>query len=142
MNLSELVQQGWSRHDGETEDLSLQLEASLELIEPTDADGASSYMHLVNHTLGDHGADPARALRLCEAAFERLTDHGNRTPWVHLAVARHMAGEEQAALAAENELGSAAESQVRVRMLVAQGKSHAGDWEAAERLYKDCLLVA
>lgn len=142
MALNDIIAQGWARHDKETAEVSTELEAAVELIEPTDADGAAGFMNLASHTIGDHGEDRARAMRLCEAALARLSDYGNKSPWLQVAVARHLAGEEEAAQAAENELGETATGQVRVRLLVAQGKSHEGDWESAAALYNDCVHVA
>ncbi len=142
MNLSELIEKGWAQHENQTEDTSKQLEAGIDLVEADDPDGASALMHLINHTIGDHAADPARALTACEAVFSRLSTHGNKSPWLHLAVARHLGGDEKGAHKAEGELGQAGESQVRGRMLVAQAKCHAADWEAAANLYNDCLQVA
>jgi len=142
MTLAELIEEGWKRHEQQTEEVARKLEAGLELIAPGDPEGAAAFLHLVNHTIGDHGADRARALKVCEAAFGRLTEWGQKSPWLHLAVARHLAGEEEAAREAENELGEHAVSQVRVRLLVAQSKSHEGDWEGVAKLHEECLHVA
>jgi hypothetical protein len=142
MDLSELVEQGWTDHEAATEAVAAELERGVVLIEPSDADGAAAFMNLVNHAIGDHGADRARALTLCEAAFARLTEFGNKAPWLHLAVARHLAGQTEAARLAEQELGDEAVGQVRVRLLVAQGKAHGGDWGEAASLYGGCLHVA
>lgn len=142
MKLSELVQEAWPEHEAQTALVAERLEAAVELVQADDPDGVTAFLNLVNHTIGDHIGDRERALLVCEAAFARLTEHGNKSAWLHLAVARHLAGEEEAAHAAENELGDAATGQVRVRLLVAQGKAHAQEWGAAAQLYQDCLHVA
>lgn len=142
MELAELIKSGWEEHEHETEKVARDLEAGIELVLPDDPSGAAAFMNLVGHTIGDHGGDRPRALRLCESVVERLADLGNREPILHLAVARHLAGEEEAARAAERELGADAVSQVRVRLLVAQGLVHGEAWGKAIELYTECIAVA
>ncbi len=142
MNLKELVQGAWPDHEKKTAEVADRLETGLELVEPNDADGVTAFLHVVNHTIGDHAGDRARALRVCEAAVARLQVQGNDTPWLHLAVARHLAGEEEAAQEAEGRLGREPANPVRVRMLVAQGKAHEKQWAASQALWEECLAVA
>ena len=142
MTLAELIQRGWAEHDSRTEEIATQLEAGLELIAPTDGKGAASLLALANHTIGDHGADRARALRLCEAVVEHLDESERRDSHMHLAIARHLAGDSQGALAAERVFGDDAENKLRVRLQVAQGLVHSGLWPAATELYRECLHVA
>ena len=139
MNLKQLIEKSWARHEVETEAVATELEENLGLIDATDSEGAGEFMQLANHAVGDHGADRARALRICEAASGKLTERSSKSPWLHLAVARHLAGDEAAAQAAEAELGEGAVGQIQVRLLVAQGKSHEKQWGESAALYYGCL---
>ncbi len=135
MNLKQLMEKSWARHEVETEAVAAELEQGIELIDATDPEGAAAFMHLANHAIGDHGADRARALRVCESVLGRLSEFDSKSPWLHLAVARHLAGNDSAAKAAEAELGDGAVSEIQVRLQVAQGKSHEKQWGEAAALY-------
>ncbi|MFT5291039.1 MAG: hypothetical protein ACI82F_003115, partial [Planctomycetota bacterium] len=139
MNLKQLIEKSWARHEVETEAVATELEEGIELLEGTDPEGVAAFMHLVNHAIGDHGADRARALRACESAFGKLTEGSSKSPLLHLAVARHLAGDQSAAAAAEAELGDGTVGEIQVRLQVAQGKSHEKQWGESAALYYACL---
>ena len=140
MTLDELIQQGWSDHDPHAADVADRLEANVELV--TDAAGAASFMNLASHTIGDHLGDRARALRVCEAAYGRLEGEAAEAPLLYLAVARRLADDDAGADAARAELGDDPANDVRIGMLVAQGRMHAGNWDAATALYTAQLEAA
>lgn len=140
MTLQDLIQQGWAEHDKKTAELADRLEAHVALV--NDANDAAQYMHLVNHAVGDHLGDRARALSLCEAAVERLGADAEGQPFLFLAVARRLAGDEDGASAAAQRLGDDPANEVRVDLLVAQGHMHAGDWDACAATYAAALGAA
>ncbi len=137
--LDDVIQQGWGAHADKTAEVADSLESSIDLV--ADAKGAVGFMHLVNHAVGDHLGDRERALRICEAAAARIDEPGP-DPMVHLAVARHLAGEVDKAREAENAAGGDEATKLRIDLLVAQGHAHAGDWNTAEGLYNEALQAA
>lgn len=138
--LDEVIQQGWGAHADNSADVADSLERSIDLV--TDAKSAVSFMHLVNHAVGDHLGDRERALRICEAAVERIEGDAGPDPMVHLAVARHLAGHVDKAREAEEKAGGDEATKLRIDLLVAQGHAHAGDWNTAEGLYTEALAAA
>ena len=52
MELDELINSGWGRHETETEQLALDLLGAVELVE--DAGQAAAFSALASHTLGEH----------------------------------------------------------------------------------------
>lgn len=142
MKLEDFLKDGWARHDSETTEVAKSLEDGVSLVEPTGPDGAAAYMNLVNHAIGDHAKDRARAQRVCEAVYARLTDLGNKAPCLQLAVARRLAGAEALAEEVERELGDDEATRLRVQLFVAQGKAHEGEWDDFGEIYSKCLNVA
>ncbi|MDJ0974898.1 MAG: hypothetical protein QNJ98_10600 [Planctomycetota bacterium] len=140
MSLNELIQQGWGAHADKTAEVADKLEAGIDLVE--DAQGAAGFMNLVNHTIGDHLGDRARALRINEAAAARVGETDATPHWLQLAVSRHLADDANGAKEVEAKLGDDASVAIRVGMLVAQGRMHAGDWDAAATLYGQNLAAA
>lgn len=140
MSLDELIQQGWAKHHSETEAVAARLEAGVDLV--ADPDGAAKFMHLVNHCVGGHLKDRARALTICEGAMSRLDGEPEGKPALQLAVARRLGGDEPGAQALQARLGDDDGALVQVNMLVAEGHMNAGDWDQADALYRETLVVA
>ena len=59
MDIKELINNGWARHDKESEALAKDLEANVALAETPAHVGA--FMQLANHTIGSHLKDWPRA---------------------------------------------------------------------------------
>jgi hypothetical protein len=135
--LDELIQGGWADHAEKTAEVADRLEEGLALV--TDGKGAAGFMNLVNHAVGDHLGERERATRICEAVVAQLGADAGADAHVYLAVARHLAGDAEGAAEAERKAGIDPAGKVRVDMLVAQGRMHAGDWDAAAALYADTL---
>ncbi len=140
MTLDELIQRGWADHDSQTPEVADRLEQNVGLV--ADGNGAAQLMNLAIHTVGDHGKDRSRARRICEAALERAGDDPGEAPFLYLAVARHLDDDDEGAMEARLRLGDDPAVPVRVDMLVAQGRMHAGEWDRAASLYEDALSRA
>jgi len=140
MRIDDLIGTGWSDHAERTAEVGERLEAGLALVE--NAANAAGYMNLVNHCIGDHLGDRERAQRLCEAAITRLEGEVGPAPLLCLAVSRHLAGDVAGAEQAERQAGEDPAFPVRVGLLVAQGRMHAGDWKGATALYTRMLARA
>ena len=89
MTLDELIQRGWSAHEAKTDEVADSLEANVGLV--LDDDGAVKFMNLVNHCIGDHAGDRARARRVCEKVLLEMGGELGPGGWLYLAVARHLA---------------------------------------------------
>ncbi|MDF1702468.1 MAG: hypothetical protein P1V36_15060, partial [Planctomycetota bacterium] len=141
MTLDELIQQGWADHADKTAEVADRLEQGVGLVE--EGPGAARYMNLVNHAVGDHLGERARATALCEAAIAQLGDDADGDAYLHLAVARRLSGDDKGPMAAQDASGGKEPSfGVRVGMLVAQGHMHAGAWGEADPLYRAMLATA
>lgn len=100
--IKDLIQDGWSYHDTDSERLALELEAAD--LTHLEEDVLVQCLHLSNHTIGEHLGDWARARRFAEAACAANPDcESMATAQAHLAVCRHMDGA----------LGSAQQAEVR-----------------------------
>lgn len=135
MTLDELIQRGWSAHEAKTDEVADSLEANVGLV--LNDDGAVKFMNLVNHCIGDHAGDRARARRVCEKVLLELGGDLGPGGWLYLAVARHLADDAQAAQDAEQRAGADEDRSVlvRINLLCAQGFMHAGRWEACIPTY-------
>jgi len=101
MDLGELIQNGWARHESDAEGLADDLEAACGQV--TDPDKAAQFLNLANHTLGAHLKDWGRARALAERVVEQLgAEPKLATPLSDLAVARFMSGDTAGALGAES----------------------------------------
>lgn len=142
MSLNEIVNQAWAKHESDTERVALELEKSVELVTAEDAGGASALMNLVNHAIGDHLRQRDRALSICEAVIERLGDGEEVGPWFQLAVASSLAGNQSRTQAAQARLGGDEAVQIRVQLLVAQGRGNGGEWPEAATVYGAAISAA
>lgn len=68
MDLSQLINDGWARHDSQTSEVAAQLEA---VSAQVDEEHAVAYQRLVNHTVGEHLNDWRRAARIAEVITSR-----------------------------------------------------------------------
>ena len=139
MDVDALVNQGWADHPTQTEEVAARLRDGISLV--ADGDGAAKYMHLVNHVVGDHLGLRDEATALCESAIQRAGNEPGSSPYVHLAVARTMSGDEAGAEAAIEALGGNTEQRVRVGLLVAQGHANAGAFDEAARIYDEQMAL-
>ena len=140
MKLDDLIQQGWADHDPKSAEVADRLEANVALV--IDGPGAAAFMNLAGHTIGDHLGDRARARSVCEQVVGRLGEEAGAPAMLFLTVARRLAGDESAAAESQARLGDDVTGDVRVGMLVSQGKMHGGDWDGAAALYGECLAAA
>jgi hypothetical protein len=142
MTLDELIQRGWSAHEAKTDEVADSLEANVGLV--LDDDGAAKFMNLVNHCIGDHAGDRARARRVCEKVLLELGGELGPGGWLYLAVARHLADDAQAAGDAEQRAGADEDRSVlvRINLLTAQGYMHAGRWQACIPVYWAAIATA
>ena len=89
--MRELIRNGWSYHDSESERLAQELEKS-EITELVEEDQGPC-LRLSNHTIGEHLRDWPRARRFAEHVCGVHVNHLNwRVAGAHLAVARYMDG--------------------------------------------------
>ena len=72
MELEELINGGWGRHETETEAVAQELEEHVGLV--ADPGHAAAFSALASHTVGEHLGDWSRAARLIEAAVKGLQD--------------------------------------------------------------------
>jgi len=97
--LDSLLNDGWDYHDRESERLAGELEAEAGSVHDAEL---GPFLHLANHTLGEHLADWPRARRLAEKVLEGRTPKPETSlAWLRLAVARLMEGDATAAISAE-----------------------------------------
>ncbi len=139
MDVDALVGAGWSEHPEDPAGVAERLRAGVSLVE--DGPGAAKYMNLVNHVVGDHLGRRDEAARLCEEAMHRAGAEPGPGPYVHLAVARTLAGDVDGAEAAVKVLGDHPAQRIRVGLLVAQCHGHAGAWDDAARIYDEQLTL-
>ncbi len=107
--LEELIRDGWSYHDTESERLAGELEAAG--VEGLAGDGPAQCVALANHTIGEHLGDWPRARRFAESVCAAVDGHDAKLG-AHLAVARYMDGEPVAAQQAEIDAVGAADDPV------------------------------
>ena len=99
MHDAALLNEGWGYHDRESERLAGELEAEAGSVHDAEL---GPFLHLANHTLGEHLADWPRARRLAEKVLEGRTPKPETSlAWQRLAIARLMDGDATAAASAE-----------------------------------------
>lgn len=100
--ISELIRDGWTYHDTESERLAAELEAAN--LEDLEGDLLAECIRLSNHTIGEHLADWPRARMFAETIrHAKQAESLSATFCANLAVARFMAGAEIEAQHAEIE---------------------------------------
>jgi len=99
MMLDTLLNDGWGYHDRESERLAGELEAEAGAVHDAEL---GPFLHLANHTLGEHLADWPRARRLAERVLKDRTPKPETSlAWLRLGIARLMSGDATAAASAE-----------------------------------------
>lgn len=146
MTLEELLDQGWTYHDTESERLARELEAAA--IEEAASGLLVPLLALSTHTIGEHLGDWRRALDLGRRAL------GGRTPtvdtgraWGKMSVAASLAGESvEAAMAELSCLEAAGEdfaaALLDMRFMLATALTSAQRTGEAARLYRGALDLA
>ena len=135
--IKNLIQEGWSYHDHDSERLALELEAAN--LEDLEDDELVQCLHLANHTIGEHLGDWARARRLAEAACSANPNYlGVAAASSHLAVSRHMHGAVASAQQAEVESIGAADDPVSAFLVL---KSLLASAMAGSGRFSDAGLV-
>ena len=132
--IEDLIRDGWSYHDTDSERLALELEAAN--LAHLEEDVLVQCLHLSNHTIGEHLGDWARARRFAEAACRASPDcQGIATAQAHLAVARYMDGALASAQQAEIQSIGAAQDPVSafvvLKSLLAGAMAGSGQLEDA-----------
>ena len=90
--LQNLLDDGWTYHDRDSERLARELEAAAEA--GVGSDLLVPFLHLSTHTLGEHLGDWPRALRLGKRVLdERMAGIETATAWGRLQVAAVLAGD-------------------------------------------------
>lgn len=146
MDIKELVNGGWGRHDKESEALARDLEAHYALAETAAQVGA--FVQLANHTIGEHLGDWARACALAEKVMANREDsHELAGPYGALAVAQYMSGKLADALASEAHAVRLTDMEkvsvvVRIRALVTSALLGSKRLDEAVKVYDAALSLA
>ncbi len=145
MDIKELINNGWARHDKEPEALAGDLEEHFALAETPAHVGA--FIQLSNHTIGEHLGDWARACTLAEKAMADRDDAPDLAgPYGSLAVAQYLAGRAPDALASEAHavrLSGADKLSpvVRTRMIAAGALIGSKRFEEGAKVYDAALAL-
>jgi hypothetical protein len=114
--LQELLDNGWAYHDKESERLARELEASA--INGVVADLLIPFLHLSNHTIGEHLGDWPRALALGKRVLADQTPTTETAKaWGRLYVAAFMCGDSLEPMALELSYLKAAEHDIEAALL-------------------------
>ena len=135
--IKNLIREGWSYHDNESERLALELEAAN--LKDLEDDELVQCLHLANHTIGEHLGDWARARRFAEVVCGANPDYlAVATASAHLAVSRYMDGAVASAQQAEVESIGAADDPVSAYIVL---KSLLASAMAGSGRFSDAGLV-
>ncbi len=146
MDFNELINDGWARHDSETEAVLAQLEANVALADAPDK--AVPFIMLATHTAGAHAGDWPRGAVLAEKVIAPLEESAALAPALgNLAVAQFMAGDAVAALASEARSVQLSEAEpvsmmVRTRVLTASALVDAKRLDEGAKLYTAAVALA
>jgi len=146
MDLNDLINEGWPRHDKQSAALAADLEQHFALA--NDGPKAVAFLALANHTIGFHLKDWPRARKLAEAVVGGLDEsHAASPAFGSLAIAQFLAGDQAAALASECRAVELTDAEpvaamVRTRILIASELVDAGQLEQGSRLYLAALNLA
>jgi hypothetical protein len=114
--MKDLLDAGWDYHDKESERLARQLEASA--VKGVEADLLIPFLHLSNHTVGQHLGDWPRAFALGKRVLDgQRPTAATANAWGRLHVAAFMCGNALDALDAELSYLKAAEQEVAGALL-------------------------
>lgn len=135
--MRELIRQGWSYHDTESERLARELETSN--IEELEEGDQGLCLRLSNHTIGEHLGDWSRARRFVERVSSVHGSHLNwRVAGPHIAVAWYMDGALGEAQQAEINCIAASDDPVGaylgIRSIVAGALAGTGDIDQARSI--------
>ena len=146
MTFKELIEQGWARHDTQSQALADDLESHRELLESDEQ--VEHFLRLANHTIGEHLGDWPRARDLA------LTALGQRQPnaklaasYSDLAVAQFMTGNaidaaQSEAISASLVDGPAITMPIRTKITLALALAASGQVDAAAGIYRATLAIA
>jgi hypothetical protein len=146
MELNELIQSGWARHENDTAALAADLEAHA--VQVTDAEQAQPFVMLASHAIGEHLRDWPRAAALVRRVVEPLPREAPASgPLAALAVSEYMAGRVTEAAALELEAarladGGPVSSFIRSRTLIASALIGSGRLDEGARLFEAVLELA
>ena len=135
--IDDLIRDGWTYHDTESERLARELEAAN--FDELAGDMPGQCLRLSNHTIGEHLADWPRARRFAEAVWLAQKDRSHSEAFsANLAVARFMDGAEALAQQAEIDSLQKADDQLAAYLIV---KSLLAAALAGSRRFADAGLV-
>ncbi|MCB9892924.1 MAG: hypothetical protein H6839_00575 [Planctomycetes bacterium] len=146
MDIKELINNGWARHDKESAALASDLEAHASL--PETPAHVAAFLQLANHTIGGHMHDWPRACKLAENVMHGREDaHELAVPYSNLAVAQYMAGKVADALASEAHAVRLTDMEkvsmmIRTRTMVASALIDTRRLDEGARLYDAALSLA
>jgi tetratricopeptide (TPR) repeat protein len=146
MDIKDLINNGWGRHDKESEALATDLEGHFALAETAAQVGA--FVQLANHTIGEHLGDWPRACALAEKVMDGREDSPELAgPYGSLAVAQYMSGKVADALASEAHAVRLADSDklsavVRTRAMAAGALIGSGRLDEGVKVYEAALALA
>jgi hypothetical protein len=141
--LKELIEAGWDYHDSESGRLAVELEAASKTV--VDAGLLTGFLHLSNHTIGEHLEDWARAFRLANRVLHgRSIDGQSAGAWAALYVAAFLSGETIAAASAELQYlrfgdDDAATLLLKLRFALATALVGSRQLEAGSCVFRDAL---
>ena len=127
MELEELINGGWGRHEAETEAVASELEEHVGLV--SDPGQAAAFSALASHTVGEHLGDWARAARLIEGAMDGLADDPALTSsFILLGVSREFAEDSAGSAQAFEQARALAgdDALVQVRTCLARASAYMG----------------
>jgi tetratricopeptide (TPR) repeat protein len=146
MDIKELINNGWARHDKESAALATDMEVHTALAQKPEH--VAAYLQLSNHTIGEHLRDWPRACRLAEKLMQgREASQALATSYSNLAVAQYLGGNVPDALASETLAlrftdGEPVSMIIRTRTMVASGLIGSKRLEEGARLYHAALDLA
>jgi tetratricopeptide (TPR) repeat protein len=146
MDFNELINDGWARHDSQTEAVLAALEAHAALADAPEK--AVPFIMLATHTAGAHAGDWKRGAALAERVIAPLEESAALAPALgNLAVAQFMAGDAVAALASEARSVRLTDAEpvsmmVRTRVLTASALVDAKRLEEGAKLYTAAVALA
>lgn len=146
MDFDQLINDGWQRHERDTEAVANMLEAHAALAD--DAAKAGQLLMLSNHAIGGHGGDWPRAAGIAARVVAALPESAELASLLgNLAVAEFMAGNAVGALASECRSAMLTDAEpvsmmVRTRILIASALIDSKRLGEGAQIYEAAVALA